>query len=85
MELLLSLLLGFVSGLLYNEHIYRQARIFPKRKLFLSFWIRFLPLGLLALLIAKFWGGKALLVFILANLVARFLHTIFRGFVVVRY
>jgi len=85
MEFLLSLLLGFISGLLYNEHIYRQARGFPKRKLLLSFWIRFLPLGILAFLIAKFWGGEALLGFILANLVARFLHTFLRGFVVVRY
>lgn len=85
MEILFSLLLGFLSGLLYNEHIYRQARTFPKRRFLLSFWIRFLPLGILALLVAKLWGSEALLGFILSNLIARFLHTLLRGFVVVRY
>ena len=85
MDLLLSFLCGFLSGILYNEHIYRQSLRFPKSRPFHSFLIRFSLLGILALLIAEVWGAEALLPFLVGNLVGRFLHTFLRAFLIVRY
>ena len=85
MELILSFLLGSVLGLLYNEHIYRQARRFPAGGILYSFWIRFLPLFICAMIVALFYGSYALLSFAIGNLIFRFLHTLFRAFIFVRY
>ncbi len=81
----LSFFLGFLSGLAYNEHIYRSSRRFPHSRVFTSFLLRFSLLALIILLIARLYGSKALLFFIVGNLVGRGLHTLIRGFVVVRY
>jgi len=85
MEALISLLLGFVSGLLYNEHIYRQAVRFPRRSPFLSFWFRLSLLGGITLAVALHFSATGLILFLTANLLARLLHTLLRGFVIVRY
>ncbi len=85
MDVLISLLLGFGSGLLYNEHIYRQSLSFPKRNPFLSFWVRLFLLGCVSLGVALQFSEKGLLAFLSANLLARLIHTLLRGFVIVRY
>ncbi len=85
MDLPISFLIGFISGILYNEHIYRQSIIFPRRSLFLSFWVRLIILGAFMLPIGVYFETKGLLTFLVANLLARFLHTVLRGFVIVRY
>ena len=74
-----------ITGLLYNEHIYRQSVRFPKSKPISGFWIRLILTGIVALLIAETLGAKHLLVFLGGNLLARLLHTLFRGFLIVRY
>ncbi len=85
METFTSALLGFLSGLIYNEHIYQQAIRFPKRDLRFSFWVRFPLLALLMTLTGTLFGSEGLLTFLILNLTARFLHTVFRSFVAVRY
>jgi len=84
-ETLLSLLVGFLSGVLYNEHIYRQSIKFPKSNPFHSFLIRLFLLGAVAAYVAKMGGVEALLAFLGGNLAGRFLHTLLRAFVIVRY
>jgi len=59
MDVVFSLLLGFVSGLFYNEHIYRQSINFPRRNPLLSFWIRITLLGLTILVVAAYSSGAA--------------------------
>ena len=85
MDLLLPLLLGFLSGLLYNEHIYRQSLKFPRSRPYLSFFVRFSILGTVALAVALIWDAEGLLFFLGGNLAGRFLHTFLRAFVIVRY
>ncbi len=85
MELILSFLLGSFLGLLYNELIYRQARRFPSRNLLYTFWFRFVILFVLALSVALLYGVHGLLSFALGNLIFRFLHTLFRTFILVGY
>ncbi|RLJ71366.1 hypothetical protein BCF55_1666 [Hydrogenivirga caldilitoris] len=85
MEFLLSFTAGILTGLLYNEHIYRQATNFPKSNPLKGFWLRLTLTGLVALVIAKSWGAQALLTFVAGNLLARLVHTFLRGFPVVRY
>ncbi len=85
MEALISLLLGFFSGLLYNEHIYRQAIRFPRKSPLLSFWVRLSLLGAITLAVALHFSPTALILFLTANLLARLVHTLLRGFVIVRY
>ncbi|MDQ7038930.1 MAG: hypothetical protein Q9N26_07020 [Aquificota bacterium] len=84
MEAFTSALLGFLSGLIYNEHIYQQAVRFPRKDLRFSFWVRFLPLALLMTFVGTLFGPEGLLYFLVLNLTARFLHTVFRSFVAVR-
>ena len=85
MDLILSFLWGSIFGLFYNEHIYLQAKNFPSRNILYSFWLRFMVLSLVTLLVAYLYGARGVLVFFLGNLVVRFLHTVLRGFVFVRY
>ncbi len=85
MELILSFFLGSVLGLLYNEHIYRQARRFPAGGILYSFWIRFLTLSVCALVVSLLYGPYSLLSFAVGNLIFRFLHTLFRAMIFVRY
>jgi len=85
MEVILSFLLGSLTGFIYNEHLYRQARRFPKTGFLYSFWMRFLFLFAVAFPVAYFLGADALLAFALGNLILRFLHTFLRAFVFVRY
>ena len=85
MESFLPVLAGFLSGILYNEHIYQQAVRFPKRSILFSFWVRFLFLSLVMLIVAKTYEERGLLFFLFSTLVARFLHTLLRAFVAVRY
>ena len=85
MELILSFLLGSVLGLLYNEHIYRQTKRFPARGVLYSFWVRFIALFICALVVALLYGPYALLSFAVGNLIFRFLHTLFRALIFVRY
>ena len=85
MELILSFFLGSVLGLLYNEHIYRQVRRFPEGGILYSFWVRFLALFAFALVVALLYGPYSLLSFAFGNLIFRFLHTLFRSFIFVRY
>ncbi len=85
MELALSFLLGFISGVLYNEHIYRQSMRFPRSRPFLSFLVRFSLLSVVAFLVAHLWKAEGLLLFLVGNLAGRFLHTFLRAFLIVRY
>ena len=85
MDVAFSLLLGFFSGILYNEHIYRQSVRFPRSRPFLSFLVRFSLLGAVALLVAFLWKSEGLLLFLAGNLAGRLLHTFLRAFVIVRY
>ncbi|WP_457600292.1 N-ATPase subunit AtpR [Hydrogenivirga sp.] len=82
MELFISFVVGVVTGLVYNEHLYRQARNFPNSSPMMGFWLRLLFTGVIALILAERFGAKALLLFLAGNLVARFLHTLVRGFAV---
>ncbi|GEM_PF-1728846 len=85
MEVFISFLVGFISGLLYNEHLYRQTIIFPAKNPFFSFWVRISLLGVVLYLVVVHFSFKGVVVFLIANLVARFIHIILRGFVIVRY
>ena len=84
MELILSFLCGLLSGVFYNEHIYRHSLRFPESKPFQSFLLRFSLLGVLAILVAQAGGTEALLSFAGGNLIGRFIHTFLRAFVIVR-
>jgi hypothetical protein len=84
-EIFLSAVLGILSGLAYNEHIYQQAVRFPRRDPRFSFWVRFLPLSLVMTLVGFAFGESGLLTFLLTTLTARFLHTILRSWRAVRY
>jgi hypothetical protein len=78
MDVMVSLLPGFLSGILYGEHLYLQTRIFPKRKLLLSFWVRFGATSVLFLAVAGVGGSSHLLSFFVGHLVGRFFHALVR-------
>ncbi len=78
MELVLSFALGVLSGLIYSEHIYRQASIFPSRSLLYSFWIRILILFILMAFVAIAGGLYHLLSFSAGNLMGRAFHIALR-------
>ncbi len=85
MEFPISFIAGMITGLLYNEHIYRQSMRFPGSRPASGFCLRLILTGAVALLIADILGAKYLLAFLAGNLLARLLHTLFRGFLIVRY
>ena len=85
MDQALPVLIGLVTGVLYNEHIYQQSVRFPRRVLILSFWVRFSLLSLVTIGVALAFGGAGLVAFTVSTLAARILHTLFRSFVAVRY
>ncbi len=80
MEYSLSLLGGFVSGALYNEHIYKESRLFPKKRFLYTFKVRFLALAVLMTLVAFWLGAGGLLAFAISHLFGRFAHLILRTF-----
>ena len=80
MEYPLSLLGGFLSGVLYNEHIYRESRTFPRKGLLYAFKVRLLLLAGIMILVALSFGAGGLLVFTISHLVGRFAHLIWRVF-----
>ncbi len=84
MEVVLPLFLGAVSGVIYNEHIYFQSKRSPKMRPLMSFWVRFLVMGMVMLLVAVYLGETALLVFFSSHLLVRMAHTLVRGLKVVR-
>jgi len=83
-EILLLFLFGLLSGILYNEHIYRRSLLFPRSNPLTSFLLRFSLLGVALFLVAKVGGAEALLSFVGGNLVGRFVHTFLRAFLTVR-
>ncbi|NPA40903.1 MAG: hypothetical protein GXO18_01330 [Aquificae bacterium] len=85
MEFILSFGVGFVSGIIYNEHLYRQSRRFPNSRVFLGSLIRLSFAGAVAVVILMRFGTKGVLAMILGFLVAKFIHVLLRGFLVVRY
>ncbi len=84
MEIFLPLLLGVVSGFLYNEHLYRSSMSFSVERPKIAFLWRFLILAITTLMVALYWGEGALLIFMASHLFVRVAHTLVRGFRVVR-
>ena len=80
MEYSVSLLGGFVSGALYNEHLYKESIAFPRKRFIYTFKVRFLLLAGLMILIALSLGGGGLLLFTVSHLVGRFAHLLWRIF-----
>ncbi len=76
---ILAILVGIVAGFLYTEHIYKQSRIFPKRRLLLSFWVRFVILGVVGVAVLKLLGIYGFLFFSAGFLISLFLNTLRRG------
>jgi hypothetical protein len=85
MEIVLSALIGALLGLIYNEQLYRQSLRYPKSSPMVSFWLRLLFTGFVAVAVARWFGGEGLLAFLGGNLLARAVHTLLRAFPIVRY
>lgn len=78
-DTLIGILLGAVAGILYNEHIFLQAKKFPSRNPLISFWVRFILFGAVALWTAVFFGNDAFLAFVISSSVVRMGHTFLRA------
>lgn len=78
-DTLIGALLGAVAGILYNEHIFLQAKKFPRRSLFTSFWVRFILFGSVALWTAIYLGNEAFLAFVVSSSVTRLGHTFLKA------
>ncbi len=85
MAILISFLLGLVSGALYNEHIYRQSLSFPESRPILGFTLRLGITAVVGIFVAVVFGSNGLLAFAGGNLLGRLIHTAVRGLLVVRY
>ena len=82
---ILSFFIGFLSGLLYNEHIYRQSRRSQGSGYTFGFLLRLSFVALLGIIVALRFGSMGVLLFFAGNLVARIIHTLVRGVLIVRY
>ncbi len=78
-------LIGFVAGIFYGEHIYRQARIFPKRHPFFNFFTRFSAMALFLYLIIKNAEGLYIASLTVGLSVGIITHTLVRGFLLIKY
>ncbi len=81
MDLIFGIFFGIITGIITGEHIYRNARAFPKVNIKLQAIIRIAFIGIVSLIILAKLGKKAFLSFIISFLITRFIHILIRGFI----
>ncbi len=79
MDLALIIIVGFLSGLLYVQNIYRSSK--RAKNPFLTFPIRFFLTALIILLIGEKFGVRGLIIFTFSHLSGVLLFTAYRAFV----
>jgi len=82
---LIYFLIGFTAGILYSEHIYRQARRFPKRHHFFNFFTRFSAMALFLYLIIKNSEEIYVIPLIVGITAGVMIHAFVRAFLLIKY
>ncbi len=85
MDLFIYFLIGFTAGILYSEHIYRQARRFPRRHHFFNFFTRFSAMTLFLYLIIKNTEGIYIAFLTVGLTIGIITHALVRGFFLIKY
>ena len=85
MDFLTYFFIGFVAGIFYSEHIYRQARRFPKRHHFFNFFTRFSAMALFLYLIIKNTEGIYIAFLTVGLTIGIITHALVRGFFLIKY
>ncbi len=84
-SILAYFILGFISGIFYSEHIYRQAKKFPKKHHFFNFFVRFSAMGLFFYLILKNSEAGETISLLVGLTIGIIVHAWVRGFLLIKY
>lgn len=76
MERLAICIIGFLSGFLYNESIYRRVK--KGKNPIVTFPVRFFILSILTFLVVYLYGIKGAVLFVVSHLLGRFLQLFLR-------
>jgi len=76
MERLAICIIGFLSGFLYNESIYRRVK--KGKNPIVTFPVRFVLLGFLLLFIIYFYKLEGAVIFVISHITGRFLQLFYR-------
>jgi len=85
LNILAYFILGVLCGILYSEHIYRQAKRFPAKHPFFNFMVRFSSAGLFFYLILKSAEGREIIFLLIGLTMGILLHAFVRGFILIKY
>ncbi|WP_164930560.1 hypothetical protein [Aquifex aeolicus] len=69
-------IIGFLSGFLYNESIYRRAK--KGKNPIVTFPVRFFLLSVLVFFIVYFYKAEGAILFTISHLLGRFFQLFFR-------